>query len=159
MSGRTVQGFTLVEMVVTVAIVGLLATSVFPLAELGVRRAKEQDLRLALRTIRDGLDAYKEAADAGRIEMELGDSGYPPSLDQLVTGVVDVKSPEGDKIYFLRRVPRDPFHPDQSRPAADTWALRAYASDPQNPQPGKDVFDVHSTSPREGLNGVPYRRW
>jgi len=146
-------------MVITVAIVGLLATSAFPLAELGVRRAKEQDLRLALRSIRDGLDAYKEASDAGRIEMELGDSGYPPTLDALAVGVVDVKSPEGDKIYFLRRIPRDPFYPDKSVLAAETWALRAYASDPQDPQPGEDVFDIHSTSPREGLNGVPYRRW
>lgn len=159
MMERSSHGFTLIEMVVTVAIVGLLATSAFPLAELGVRRAKEQDLRLALRNIRDGLDAYKAAADAGRIEMKLGDSGYPPTLNELVAGVVDVKSPAGDKIYFLRRVPRDPFHPDHSIPAAETWALRAYASDPQDPQPGDDVFDIHSTSPRVGLNGVPYRLW
>ncbi len=159
MNRKLTQGFTLIEMVITVAIVGLLATSVFPLAELGVRRAKEQDLRLALRNIRDGLDDYKEAADAGRIEMKLGDSGYPPTLDDLVTGVVDVKSPEGDKIYFLRNLPRDPFHPDKSAPAATTWALRSYASGPQDPQPGEDVFDIHSTSLREGLNGVPYRHW
>jgi len=146
-------------MVITVAIVGLLATSAFPLAELGVRRAKEQDLRLALRTIRNGLDAYKEAADAGRIERELGDSGYPPTLEALADGVVDVTSPNSDQIYFLRRVPRDPFYPDGSSPAAETWALRSYDSDPEDPQPGDDVFDVHSTSSRTGLNGVPYQRW
>lgn len=156
---RKAHGFTLVEMVITVAIVGLLATSAFPLAELGVRRAKEQDLRIALRTIRDGLDAYKKAADAGRIETKLGDSGYPPTLDDLVIGVVDVKSPDGVKIYFLRCIPRDPFYPDTSASAVETWALRAYASDPDDPQPGEDVFDIHSTSIRDGLNGVPYRTW
>jgi general secretion pathway protein G len=153
------RGFTLIEMVITVAIVGLLATSALPLAELGVRRVKEQDLRIALRTIRNGLDAYKEASDAGRVEKKVGDSGYPPTLDALADGIVDVKSPNRDKIYFLRRVPRDPFYPDASSPAAETWALRSYASDPDDPQPGDDVFDVHSTSSRTGLNGVPYQRW
>jgi general secretion pathway protein G len=154
-----VRGFTLIEVVITVAIVGLLATAVFPLAELGVRRAKEQDLRLALRTIRTGLDDYKVAADAGRIEMELGDSGYPPDLDVLVTGVVDIKDPEGKKIYFLRRIPRDPFYPDTSVSASESWALRCYDSPPHDPQPGDDVFDVRSMSPDTGLNGVPYEEW
>jgi general secretion pathway protein G len=124
-----------------------------------VRRAKEQDLRLALQTIRNGLDAYKAAADAGRIERELGDSGYPESLDLLADGVVDIKSPDGQMLYFLRRLPRDPFYPDASVPAAETWALRAYASPPEDPRPGDDIFDIHSTSPRPGLNGIPYQQW
>jgi general secretion pathway protein G len=153
------KGFTLIEMVVTVAIVGLLATAVFPLAELGVRRAKEQDLRIALRSIRNGLDDYKAAADAGHIEMTIGESGYPGSLELLVEGVDDIRSAEGKKIYFLRRIPRDPFYPDPSAAAAQTWTLRAYDSDPHDPQPGEDVFDVHSASTRTGLNGVPYAKW
>ncbi|MCP5093127.1 MAG: type II secretion system protein [Gammaproteobacteria bacterium] len=153
------NGFTLVEMVITVAIVGLLATAVFPLAELGVRRAKEQDLRAALRTIRDGLDAYKAASDAGRIEMELGDSGYPETLDLLVEGVRDIKDPDGNMIYLLRRLPRDPFYPDSSAAAADTWAQRSYESPPDDPQPGDDIFDVHSISQKVGLNGTPYDTW
>jgi general secretion pathway protein G len=146
-------------MIITVAIVGLLATAAFPLAELSVRRAKEQDLRLALRSIRQGLDDYKVAADAGRIERELGDSGYPKSLDALTEGVVDIKSPEAKKIYFLRRLPRDPFFPDASAPAGQTWALRSYESPPDDPRPGDDIFDVHSTSPGSGLNGIPYEHW
>jgi len=146
-------------MVITVAIVGLLATAVFPLAELGVRRAKEQDLRLALHQIRDGLDAYKAAADSGRIERKLGDSGYPRSLSELVDGVVDIKDPDGARIYFLRRLPRDPFYPDLSAPAAETWALRDYKSPPADPQPGEDIFDVRSMSRHIGLNGIPYDEW
>jgi general secretion pathway protein G len=159
MRGVRRQGFTLIEMVITVAIVGLLATAVFPLAELGVRRSKERDLQAALWSIREALDEYKAAADAGHIERELGDSGYPANLDVLVDGVVDLKSPDGKMLYFLRRVPRDPFFPDASVPAAETWALRSYESGPREPRPGDDVYDVHSQSTQTALNGSRYADW
>jgi general secretion pathway protein G len=159
MIGNRAPGFTLIEMVITVAIVGLLATSAFPLAELAVRRGKEQELQQALQAIRAGLDAYKAAADSGRVEMPLGASGYPPTLDILVEGAIDIKSPRGDTIYFVRRLPRDPFYPDTSVPAAETWGLRAYDSDPHDPQSGEDVFDVYSYSAGTGLNGTPYNQW
>jgi general secretion pathway protein G len=153
------RGFTLVELVITVAIVGLLATAAFPLAEMAARRTKEQDLRLALREIRGALDAYKSAYDQGRISQEVGQTGYPPDLDTLVNGVEDAKSPESAAIYFLRRLPRDPFYPDATAAPASTWGLRSYESPPEDPQPGEDVFDIHSLSPGVGLNGVPYRDW
>ena len=69
------------------------------------------------------------------------------------------RSPTRQKLYFLRRLPRDPLHPDPGTPAAQTWGLRSYASPPGEPSEGADVFDVHSTSPKVGLNGVPYREW
>ena len=153
------RGFTLIEVVITVAIVGLLASAIFPLAELGVQRNKEEQLRDSLRKIRSAIDAYKEAANQGRIEMQVGESGYPPSLGILVDGVLDVSDPNLPTMYFLRRVPRDPFHPDTSVDAADTWGLRSYQSSAENPQPGEDVYDVYSLSLREGLNGVAYRDW
>lgn len=153
------RGFTLVELMITVAIVGLLATAAFPLAEVASRRAKEQDLRLALRDIRDALDSYKAAYDQGRIERVVGETGYPPDLYALVDGVEDARDPGRSMIYFLRRVPRDPFFPDPSAPAEETWGLRSYASPPDAPRPGDDVFDVYSLSSRVGLNGVPYRDW
>ena len=153
------RGFTLVELVITVAIVGLLATAAFPLVEVASRRAKEQDLRLALRDIRDALDSYKAAYDEGRIERVVGETGYPPDLHALVDGVEDARDPGRSMIYFLRRVPRDPFFPDPGAPAEETWGLRSYASPPDAPRPGDDVFDVYSLSSRVGLNGVPYRDW
>ncbi|WP_374339870.1 type II secretion system protein [Methyloversatilis sp.] len=153
------RGFTLIELMVVVAIVGVLAAMAMPMIELARVRADEGELRTALRQIRTGLDDYKKAWDEGRIEKKTGASGYPPSLEVLVNGVRDVKQPNETKIYFLRRLPRDPFNPDISLPPERTWGLRSYASPPDDPAPGADVFDVFSLSDRVGLNGVPYRSW
>jgi len=153
------RGFTLIEMLVVVLIVGILASAALPLAELTQRRAKEAELRANLRTLRTAIDDYKKAWDDGRIEHQTQDTGYPPDLETLVKGVADVKSAKsGKRIYFLRRVPRDPFA-DPLLPAARTWGLRSYDSPPDAPQRGTDVYDVYSTSPGEGLDGVPYRQW
>jgi general secretion pathway protein G len=153
------RGFTLIELVVTLAIVGLLASAAMPLAQLVAQREKEAGLRSALREIRGALDAYKLATETGHIQRELGSSGYPPDLKSLYEGVDDAASEKKIKLYFLRRLPRDPFFPDGSIPAQETWELRSYASPPDDPQPGDDVFDVYSLAPGKGLNGVPYHDW
>jgi general secretion pathway protein G len=160
MTTSTHKGFTLIELVVTVAVVGLLATAVLPLAELAVQRHKEHELRLALREIRAGLDAYKQAVDEGRIVHSLVKSGYPASLQVLVDGVPDASSPDGkERIYFLRRIPRDPMAADPALPAAETWGKRSYESSADAPAAGEDVFDAYSLSAGIGMNGVPYRNW
>jgi len=153
------RGFTLIELVITVAIVGLLASAAFPLASMAIQREKETELRSALRQIRGAIDSYKDAALRGQVQVDVDASGYPPDLKTLYEGVEDAHSAEKIKIYFLRQLPRDPFFPDGSAAAADTWGLRSYASPPEDPHPGADVFDVHSLSNGKGLNGVPYRDW
>jgi general secretion pathway protein G len=153
------RGFTLIELVITLAIVGLLASAAMPLAELVTRREKETELRAALREIRGGLDAYRTAAQTGHIRLELGASGYPPDLKSLYEGVEDIASENKVKLYFLRRIPRDPLFPDGTIPAEQTWGLRSYQSPPEDPQPGEDVFDVYSLAGGKGLNGVSYHDW
>ena len=153
------RGFTLIELVITLAIIGLLATAAMPLAQLVAKREKEADLRTALRDIRTAIDAYRVAAQTGHIKQELGASGYPPDLKSLYAGVEDVSSEKKVNLYFLRRVPRDPFFPDANVAAEETWGLRSYQSPPDDPQPGEDVFDVYSQSGTKGLNGIPYREW
>ena len=156
---RRAGGFTLIELVVTVAIVGILASIAVPLGEVSMQRAKEQELRSALRQIREALDTYRLATQEGRVQRRADGSGYPRSLDELAGGVEDALSPVQSKIFILRRLPRDPFFADKSVSAADTWGKRAYASPPDAPSEGEDVFDVYSRSERVGLNGIAYREW
>ena len=153
------KGFTLIELVITVAIVAVLASVAMPLHELVAQRAKEQDLRRGLREIREAIDAYKEASDEGRIEKRVGQSGYPPRLATLTEGVIDQKNPKKERVYFLRRIPRDPFANDAQLADADTWGKRSYASPPEEPAEGEDVFDVYSLATGTGINGRPYKEW
>jgi general secretion pathway protein G len=95
----------------------------------------------------------------GHIARAVGNSGYPLNLDALVDGVPDVQSPSNEKLFFLRRLPRDPFASSEIVNAADTWGLRSYDSTAQAPKDGKDVFDVYSKSNEIGMNGIPYRQW
>lgn len=159
MRARRAHGFTLVELMVTVAILGVLALGAAPLAELVVKRQKEHELRSALRQIRGAIDAYKRASDENRIVRAADASGYPPNLEALVEGVVDAKDPSKRRIYFLRRLPREPFAGRPDEPAAAGWGQRSYESGPDNPMPGKDVFDVFCRCDGTGLDGVPYREW
>lgn len=146
------RGFTLIELLITVTILALLASVALPLAEVAVQRSKEKELRQSLREIRSAIDAWKRAADDGRIEKPADGSGYPPSLAALADGVEDKRKTDGTKLYFLRRVPPDPM-------TGDDWGLRSYASPPDDPHEGRDVYDVFSKSEDPGLNGVPYTKW
>lgn len=152
-------GFTMLELVAALAILAILAMVTLPTLRLDVQRTRERQLHAALAEIRAAIDAYKRASDDGRIQAGEGASGYPPSLQVLAQGVVDASRTDGRRLYFLRRVPRDPMHGDETVPAAATWGLRSYASPPEKPEPGADVFDVHSLSPATGLDGRPYREW
>lgn len=153
------RGFTLIELVVTVAIVGVLALAAAPFLETTVRRQQESELRAALREIRGAIDAYRRAVDDGRIAKRADESGYPTRLEDLYQGVDNRQDPGKGKLYFLRRLPRDPFNRDSGLSVAQTWGKRSYASPPDTPREGADVFDVYSLSDAVGSNGVPYREW
>jgi general secretion pathway protein G len=153
------SGFTLIEMLITLAILALLATLATPMMELTVKRQKEHELRTALREIRTAIDTYKKASDEGKITRKADESGYPPTIKALYEGVVDATDLQNKKIYFLRRLPRDPFYPDTTVAADESWGKRSYESEFDKPREGRDVYDVYSLSPDTALNGTPYREW
>jgi general secretion pathway protein G len=152
-------GFTLLELVIAIAILSILVVMAVPVVQLEIQRQKESELRQDLREMRNAIDAYKHATDDGRIRRKTDASGYPPRLEDLLAGVTDAKDAKGRTIYFLRRIPRDPFNPDPALDAAQTWGKRSYESPPDAPAEGEDVFDVYSLAPGTGINGVPYRQW
>jgi general secretion pathway protein G len=158
---RTQLGFTLIEISVALAVISVLMLGAVPIYRAEQMRAKEKELKHALMQIRQGLDDYKRAAEEGRIAKTVGSNGYPESLDALVRGAQKAGAQRVEWVYFLRRLPRDPFAPDELKdlPAVATWDTRAFSSPPDNPAPGKDVFDVFSKSKKMGLNGVPYNKW
>jgi len=152
------KGFTLIELLVALSILALLASVAAPFADMAMQRKKEEELRHALRTLRDAIDDYHRAFEDGRIVRIVGSNGYPRNLQILVDGVEDEQSPQKAKIYFLRRIPRDPFAPTEEAPEK-IWGKRSYASSADDPREGDDVFDVYSRSDKVGLNGIPYRQW
>jgi general secretion pathway protein G len=154
------KGITLIELLITVTILAILASIILPLSQMTVKRQKELELRRNLRIIRTAIDEYKRAWDEGRIIKKVGESGYPPDLAILVEGVDDAKNPEsGKRIRFLRKVPRDPMNTEKTLPPEETWGLRSYDSDPDNPREGEDVFDVYSPSEEIAIDGTPYESW
>lgn len=155
------KGFTLVEVLVTLTLIAIIASIAFPLIQVDQKRRNEQLLRDNLTEIRKAIDNYKQASDDGRILRMADQTGYPADLQTLVDGVPDLKDPQGRKVYFLRRIPADPFAPiqDSLHDASKTWKLRSYASEANNPQAGDDVYDVSSRSSEKALNGSYYDHW
>lgn len=158
-ASKNILGFSLIELLISLALLAMLATLAVPMMELTNKRHHEQELRTALREIRLAIDAYKAASDDGKITRKADESGYPPNLEALYVGVIDASTLDKKKIFFLRRLPRDPFFPDANVDAASTWAKRSYDSDYDKPREGKDVFDIYSLSPEQALNGTAYKDW
>lgn len=159
---RAGRGFTLLELVIVVALVGILATAALPLSHWSVKRNKEIELQRTLRQVRDAIDAYHQAAVNGLIEVEAGEPGYPPDLETLVEGV-EVVVQETDEnlrqlpqreIKFLRRIPVDPITGNAE------WGLRCYEDEPDDRfWCGENVYDVYSESDAEAIDGSRYSDW
>ncbi len=144
------SGLTLVELIITIAIVSILATAAIPLARFQVKRTKERELRRDLWEMRSAIDAYKDAADKGGIMTKADSYNYPPDLETLVTGV-DIQS---KKVKFLRRIPVDPMT------GTTDWGLRSNQDDPDSDSfGGQNVFDVHTKSTDTALDGTKYSTW
>jgi general secretion pathway protein G len=146
-------GMTLLELVIACAILLILATAVLPLAHVAVKRRKETELRRDLREIKDAIDLYKNASDAGKIQVQAGTEGYPPDLETLVNGV-KLAGASDKRIHFLRKIPIDPMTGKKD------WGMRSVQDDPDTKSwGGQDVFDVFSKSNGTALNGTKYSDW
>jgi general secretion pathway protein G len=144
------RGLTLVELIVTVAILAILASAAVPIARFQIKREKERELRYDLWMMRDAIDKYKDAADKGAIQTKLESQNYPPDLETLVNGV-DI---QGKKVKFLRRIPVDPMT------GKAEWGLRSMQDDPHSDSfGGQSVFDVYSKSQGTALDGTKYSDW
>jgi len=147
---RRQHGLSLIELIVTVAILAILASVAFPIARFQIQRRKEQVLRDDLWTMRHAIDEYKDAADRGAIRTSIDSFGYPPDLDTLVNGV----NIQEHKVKFLRKIPIDPMT------GKTDWVLRSMQDDPDSDSwGGQNVFDVHSASDGTALNGTKYSTW
>jgi general secretion pathway protein G len=147
---RNEAGLSLVELIVTVAILAILASAAVPVARFQVKRQKERELRYDLWQMRDAIDHYKDAADRNLIQTKVDSQNYPPDMDTLVKGV-DIQS---KKVRFLRRIPVDPMT------GKAEWGMRSMQDDPTSDSwGGQSVFDVFSKSDGTGLDGTKYSTW
>jgi general secretion pathway protein G len=143
-------GLTLVELIVTVAILAILASAAVPLARFRLKRERERELRYDLWQMRDAIDKYKDAADKHAFIIKNDSGGYPPDLETLVNGV----DAQGKKLKFLRRIPVDPMT------GKAEWTLRSMQDDPNSDSwGGQSVFDVASKSQGKAMDGTNYKDW
>jgi general secretion pathway protein G len=147
-------GTTLIELIVACSILIVLATAAVPLMRVTVKGSQERKLRVALRELRDAIDRYKDDADKGKIQVQVGTEGYPPDLETLVKGVQQAGGQQPHRVRYLREIPLDPMTKNRE------WGLRSVQDDPDTTSwGGHDVFDVYSKSSGTALDGTKYSDW
>ena len=148
-------GFTLIEMIVTLAILAMLAGLAIPAARNDAKRRREVQLKYSLSELRRAIDSYKadcERGLVGPLDRKLNDECYPPKLEVLVEGIHPPNSTK--TIRYLRAIPIDPMS-DKAE-----WGLRSVQDEPDTSSWGEqNVYDVHSLSDATALNGTKYREW
>ena len=154
---RFQKGFTLLELIITLAIIAILSAGTIPVAKNLIRREKEMELRRTLRELRKAVDAYKiscEQGNVGPLDRKLEDECYPPKLEVLVEGI-NPPNKVNTTIRFLRRIPKDPFTGNTE------WGLRSIQDDPDSTSwGGQNVYDVYSKAPGTALDGkTQYKDW
>lgn len=134
------QGFTLMELLITVVIISIIASIALPTTNFIVTRTKEMLLQRDLLMIRTALDTYQAKGYAAK-NQDNTPSGYPLHLQELVT------------MRLLRSVPQDPMHPSNSQDSDTYWSKVPYST--------TDVgwYDIHSKSVRTALDGTEYATW
>jgi general secretion pathway protein G len=148
------QGFSLIELIITISILAIMVGLALPLTRNTIRRERETELKRTLYEVRAAIDKYKEASDRGQIDVKLGTEGYPESLQVLVDGVSIVGSASDKKLKFLRRIPVDPMT------NSTEWGQRSYQDDPRSTSwGGQNVFDIYTKSEGIALDGTKYKEW
>jgi len=154
---RSSDGFTFIELIISVALMMILASAALPIARVSMQRQREAQLRYALREVREAIDLFHDWAEAQRLaqhELTLGSENYPTSLDQLVQGVTLANDVTGRKKKFLRKVPIDPIT------GTAEWGLRSAQDQPDSKAwGGQNVFDIYTKSDGVALNGTKYKDW
>jgi general secretion pathway protein G len=151
----TASGFSLLELIITLAVLSILVTAVVPLTKTNIKRQREMELKQTLREIRQAIDRYKIACEAGAVgplDKKVNDECYPPNIETLVEGITPPNSTR--KIRFLRRMPRDPMT------GKEEWGFRSIQDEPKSDSwGGQNVYDVYSKSGETALNGTKYKDW
>ena len=152
--GTGERGVTMLEVMITIAVLLVLAAAALPVARTAIKRQRELELRSALREMRNAVDMYKKYFDQGLLPPEgLESEGFPKDLETLVEGVNQVGAID-KKVRFLRRVPKDPMTNTYD------WGLRSLQDDPNSLSWGRqNLYDVYTTSEGVGLDGTAYNTW
>lgn len=164
---RAQRGFSYIELMVTAAVLIVLASVAVPMFRWDQKRRKEVQLRVYLEQTRAAIDLFKQYSDEGRILQEdVEQMGYPPDLDTLVEGVtVGVsltddpgafrgESTEGKRIKFLIRMPVDPITGEPG------WGKRSYQDEfDSDSWGGENLYDIYSLSDKKALDGTYYKTW
>lgn len=148
------RGFTLLEIIITMVLLGILAAAVAPSTKKVVKRRKEAELKHSLLEVRTAIDRFKRAYDEGLIIVE--DSrqmGYPSDMDELIHGA-SLKKESAKRMRFLRKVPTDPMTGEAN------WGMRSTFDQPDSGSWGREnLFDIYSLSDGVALDGTEYSEW